>query len=207
MENPMAGQYSLSLSLMSRTHTHTHTHTHTVHVVHTVSMFRYPWFPAVSACWRPRCYWSWLGLTGGDSGLPLTHTPPCFHPSLRSSEAAVSSCRPECLPARVRFLIVRLDGGERGRKKKKKRKERQKWTYNRFSPKSLAGLAWVVSTDVFLAWWLSKHLPSCVHTLPPFSSEKPVAHRLLSSSKSNFSSMWPVLNFCVDGCPPLMNSS
>lgn len=34
----------------------------------------------VCTCRRPRCYWSWLGLTGGDSGLPLTRSPPSFHP-------------------------------------------------------------------------------------------------------------------------------
>lgn len=77
----------------------THTHTYTYSGIPT---------PCGSCtCWRPHCYWSWLGLTGGDSSLPLTRSPPSFHPPLRWSEAAVSSWLPAC----VRRLIVGQEGG------------------------------------------------------------------------------------------------
>lgn len=124
---------------------------HRVYAVHTISLLRYPWFPVVFVCRRPRCYWSWLGLTGGDSGLPLTHTFPCFHPSLRSSEAAVSFCMPAC----VRFLIVIWKGEKGG--------GGWKWSYYRVCKITSRSC---LRSDVFLAWWLSKH-PPCVHTLPP----------------------------------------
>lgn len=81
-----------------------------------------PWFVCMSkAC----CYWSWLGRTGGDSGLPLTHISPPISQLIRGSRfLLLASWR-----ARLRFLIVRLDWEGEG-----------KLNSLQVCPKSLTGL-------------------------------------------------------------------